>query len=264
MRPEARRKRGVDVVRPIVIGTYAVMMTKKETDKRQDNATHQWTCLLRSPTNEDLSYFIKKVVFLLHSSFDRPERVVERPPYQVAEYGWGEFEIAVRIHFVDPTEKPLEITHFLRLFKDGSTDVQPPRDPMEAETVAHETYDEVIFHEPSDWFYDKLMAGPTGPPTQHALQGNFEHFDEEAELRKIGAADALIQGKIMELRQQLVEMEKKCKEAHDKRTELMQKQQAAAAIASGGALGGHSQQQGMPMAPPALPGQDVYMQPYTQ
>ena len=36
--------------------------------------THKWTVFVRGCQNEDLSHFIKKVVFTLHSSFDKPKR----------------------------------------------------------------------------------------------------------------------------------------------------------------------------------------------
>ena len=36
--------------------------------------THKWTVFLRGCQNEDLSYFIKKVVFTLHNSFEKPKR----------------------------------------------------------------------------------------------------------------------------------------------------------------------------------------------
>ena len=30
-----------------------------------------------------------------------------KPPYEVSETGWGEFEIIIKIYFVDPTERPV-------------------------------------------------------------------------------------------------------------------------------------------------------------
>ena len=36
--------------------------------------THSWTVYLRSPHNEDLSTFIRKVDFILHESFEKPVR----------------------------------------------------------------------------------------------------------------------------------------------------------------------------------------------
>lgn len=33
--------------------------------------------------------------------------VVLKPPYEVTETGWGEFEIIIKIYFNDPTERPV-------------------------------------------------------------------------------------------------------------------------------------------------------------
>ena len=56
---------------------------------------------VRGATNEDLSVVIKQVVFQLHPSFDNPIRVVESPPFELSECGWGEFEICISILFHD-------------------------------------------------------------------------------------------------------------------------------------------------------------------
>lgn len=40
---------------------------------------------------------------------------LERPPYEVSECGWGEFEIVAKIHFIDPNERPVELRHWLRV-----------------------------------------------------------------------------------------------------------------------------------------------------
>ena len=33
--------------------------------------------------------------------------VVLKPPYEVTETGWGEFEVIIKIYFNDPTERPV-------------------------------------------------------------------------------------------------------------------------------------------------------------
>lgn len=87
--------------------------------------THRWTIYLRSFANEDMSYFIKKVVFNLHPSFgERAKRsachpknryhrlpcaAVESAPYEIEDVGWGEFETHIRVHFHDPAEKPVDL-----------------------------------------------------------------------------------------------------------------------------------------------------------
>ena len=41
--------------------------------------------------------------------------VITKPPYEVSETGWGEFEVVIKIFFVDSAEKPVslgETKHF--------------------------------------------------------------------------------------------------------------------------------------------------------
>ncbi|CAO1629830.1 unnamed protein product [Parajaminaea phylloscopi] len=65
---------------------------------------------------DDISHFIRRVQFKLHDSFPQPMRTCDRPPYQVSETGWGEFEIQVKIWWVaESGEKPLQTFHYLKL-----------------------------------------------------------------------------------------------------------------------------------------------------
>jgi YEATS domain-containing protein 4 len=52
---------------------------------------------VRDPENRDLSHVVDKVVFKLHDSFEKPVRVVEAPPFELTETGWGEFEIGITV-----------------------------------------------------------------------------------------------------------------------------------------------------------------------
>jgi YEATS domain-containing protein 4 len=53
-----------------------------------------------------MSTYVKKVHFKLHESYADPNRNVVKPPYEVTETGWGEFEIVIKIYFHDPNERP--------------------------------------------------------------------------------------------------------------------------------------------------------------
>ncbi len=58
------------VVKPFVYGSVAIWQGKTSEEQK----THKWSVYLRGLDNEDLSYFIKKVVFTLHQSFNEPAR----------------------------------------------------------------------------------------------------------------------------------------------------------------------------------------------
>ena len=95
---------------------------------------------MRGANNEDISYFVKSVVFTLHPTFENNVRTIEHPPFEVQEQGWGEFDIGVKIQFVDSSEKPVEIQHLLKLFHEDKATSQPSKRPL-----VSEQYDEFVF-----------------------------------------------------------------------------------------------------------------------
>lgn len=89
-----------------------------------------------------MSAYVKKIQFKLHESYGNPLRggfcisagfprigllfrlyhgvntsvlpiaVVTKPPYEITETGWGEFEIIIKIFFIDPNERPVSTLNF--------------------------------------------------------------------------------------------------------------------------------------------------------
>lgn len=96
--------KGVCIVKPIVYGNIARYFGKK---REEDGHTHQWTVYVKPYYNEDMSAYVKKVHFKLHESYSNQNRIVVKPPYEITETGWGEFEIVIKIHFHDPNERPV-------------------------------------------------------------------------------------------------------------------------------------------------------------
>lgn len=97
---------GLVIVKPIVYGNVARYFGKK---REEDGHTHQWTVYVKPYANEDMSAYIKKVHFKLHESYANPNRIVTKPPYELTETGWGEFEIVIKIYFHDPNERPVSV-----------------------------------------------------------------------------------------------------------------------------------------------------------
>ena len=46
--------------------------------------------------------------------------VVTKPPYEVNESGWGEFEIQIKIFFMDPAERPVSSLAKFSIFSSKS------------------------------------------------------------------------------------------------------------------------------------------------
>ncbi|EIW72072.1 hypothetical protein TREMEDRAFT_66697 [Tremella mesenterica DSM 1558] len=141
------RAKGIQVHRPIIYGSHARLLSEAEKQLSPPGHTHRWTIFLTSaatpppqPTDppngddmdyilggaDDMSYFIKRVTFRLHETYANPSRVLDKPPYQVTETGWGEFTVQIKVQFISESgEKPLNLAHPIKLHHWG-----PPIEPL--------------------------------------------------------------------------------------------------------------------------------------
>ncbi|XP_057443693.1 transcription initiation factor TFIID subunit 14b-like [Lotus japonicus] len=220
-----KRLKDVEISVPIVYGTIAFYLGRKASESQ----SHKWTVYVRGASNEDLGVVVKKVVFQLHPSFNNPTRVVESPPFQVSECGWGEFEIAISLFFhSDVCEKQVDLYHHLKLYPEDESGPQNTKKP-----VVVETYNEIVFPEPSEVFLARVLNHPAvvvpklpvglnlpspvavdsvndkerGDTKDHPLSQWFLNFSETDELSKLAAARQQVQAHIGKLRRQLSLME---------------------------------------------------------
>ncbi|KAL5530336.1 YAF9 [Sanghuangporus sanghuang] len=176
------RVRGLSIYRPIIYGNTAVVLSPEERaalPSAQADHTHRWTVAVRSAASapgsntvggaDDISYFIKRVTFKLHETYPNPTRVVDKPPFEVTETGWGEFEIQIRINFVaEAGEKQYLLYHHLKLHPwtavgSGEPEIPPPDVAAKSGPVHSWQYDEVVFNDPFQSFLNILMAHPPTP-----------------------------------------------------------------------------------------------------
>lgn len=217
----SKRLKDVEISIPIVYGSIAFWLGKKASEYQ----SHRWTVYVRGASNEDLSMVLKRAVFQLHSSFNNPTRVVESPPFELTEAGWGEFEIAITLYFhSDVCDKPLNLYHHLKLYPEDESGPMSTKKP-----VVVESYDEVVLSEPSEGFIarvqnhpavivPRLPAGLTLPPPvpledaskkkrgdtkEHPLNQWFMNFSEADELLQLAAARQQVQAHIAKLRRQI-------------------------------------------------------------
>ncbi|XVF45404.1 hypothetical protein PTKIN_Ptkin02bG0202900 [Pterospermum kingtungense] len=201
-----KKLKDVEISVPIVYGNASFWLGKKASEYQ----SHKWTVYVRGATNEDLGVVVKRAVFQLHSSFNNPTRVVESAPFELSESGWGEFEIAITLYFhSDVCEKPLNLYHHLKLYPEDESGPMSTKKP-----VVVESYDEIVFTEPSESFlarvqnhpavsFPRLPAGFTLPPPvpiedeskrnrgdtkDHPLSQWFLNFSEADELLQLAAA----------------------------------------------------------------------------
>lgn len=193
---EARVK-GKQLVVPVAFGTVAFWMGKKADEYH----SHRWTVYLRSARGQDLSSVVKNVTFHLHPSFPQAVRTIETPPFEVTETGWGEFEIQITVHFADDAQcAPLELFHTLKLYPQEEGQAQSTKKP-----VVVEGYEEVVFHEPLQAFFDRVSGafasgGSAAPPSAAGIDAWFPPHNDAMEIAKFTDARASVAKHVEDLR----------------------------------------------------------------
>lgn len=187
------RVKGLTIVKPIIYGNIARYFGKK---REEDGHTHQWTVYVKPYKNEDMSAYIKKINFKLHDSYPNSNRVITKPPYEVTETGWGEFEVVIKIYFNDPNERPVTLYHLLKLFQ-SETDVM-----LGKKSLVVEFYDELVFQDPTIMMQNILQN------LRPISMGTYKHendFEEKKEktLNNIVTAKNTIRYEIQELNERL-------------------------------------------------------------
>ncbi|KAF6003465.1 myeloid lymphoid or mixed-lineage leukemia (trithorax, ) [Cyanidiococcus yangmingshanensis] len=193
------RVRGLQIERRLVHGSVAFWQGPRAPETK----THRWTVYVRGASDplEDLSVYIRKVEFVLHESFSDPVRVVTQAPFCLTEYGWGEFEIIIRLFPLDDAKKPVELYHPLRLFP-------PPGQELSEKPVVSEHADVLVFVEPSTELERTLREADTkrlAPESWGSLLPLFGGDLKEVEiddLRKVRQARERVRQQIEALRQE--------------------------------------------------------------
>lgn len=168
------------IVKPIVYGNVARSFGKK---REEDGHTHQWTVYVKPYDNEDMSTWVKKVHFKLHESYANANRVLTKPPYEVTETGWGEFEVVIKLHFHDPTERPVTLYHILKLFQSPIVDGGEAVSAQNSKKgLVSESYEEIVFQEPTQYMQQclnnskPLVNGPYTHDTDCKFTDSCSHF----------------------------------------------------------------------------------------
>eukprot|EP00112_Aurelia_sp_Birch-Aquarium-sp1_P024329 Seg765.3 transcript_id=Seg765.3/GoldUCD/mRNA.D3Y31 product="YEATS domain-containing protein 4" protein_id=Seg765.3/GoldUCD/D3Y31 len=194
---ENSRVKGLVVVKPIVFGNKSQYFGKK---RETDGHTHWWKIYVKPYNeNEDMSAYVKKVHFKLHESYANPQRICMKPPYEVSETGWGEFEIIIKIYFADPTERPVTLYHLLKLFH-ADAHLQPQQQVPRKELVS-EYYDEIIFQDPTQLMHKMLISNKTLPTSEK--QDTNWRAKEERTLEAVSNARKRVSEEISQVKERL-------------------------------------------------------------
>jgi YEATS domain-containing protein 4 len=102
--------------------------------------------------------------------------------FQLNETGWGEFEIAIKLYYVpESSEKPQTLYHHLRLHPYGRTDEEKEAMRLNGSQVISWSYEEQIFNEPYEPFYEILTSGampPSSAPKSSSSSGKSKEKDQ--------------------------------------------------------------------------------------
>nr|XP_039248474.1 YEATS domain-containing protein 4-like [Styela clava] len=187
------RVKGACIVKPIVYGNLARYFGKK---REEDGHTHTWTVYVKPYKNEDMSVYVKKIQFKLHESYANPLRVVTKPPYEITETGWGEFEVVIKIFFHDQVERAITLYHPIKLFQ-NETNIM-----LGKKTVVSEWYDEMIFQDPTAMMHSLLTSTRQLTLGAHKHETDFEEKEKET-IEKLHSAKTQVQNEIREYKERL-------------------------------------------------------------
>ena len=199
-------------------------MTKKDIPPDPSH-THKWSVYVKGVDGEDISYLFKRITIKIHESFSNPTRVFEGSPMNaiVQESGWGEFQVVIRLTLHDPGEKIITLNHYLQLYsKEDAASLpanQPP--PIQKKPVIIENYEEIVFVDPIQEVYDKLMANPIHLPLDKGIFSIFfdsfsfvielDQLSEKRELEKIKEYKSILDGEYEKLAMQVSRAENEYK-----------------------------------------------------
>ena len=161
-----KRVKLTQVRRPFVVGTTANRFDPATNPKPPgvpDNHTHSWQVFVKGIDDTDITYWLRRVQFKLHESIPNYVRMVEGEPgkpFIVQETGWGEFDISVKLYYVnDSGEKPQTLYQYLRLHPFGRTEEEKQAMIAQNGEVRSWSYEEQLFNEPYEAFYNILTSG---------------------------------------------------------------------------------------------------------
>ena len=156
-----KRIKGQSISRPFIIGSEAWPLdeTNTRTPDTPTEHTKGWVVYVRapSPNSPPLTSWLKKVSFKIYHTYDNPTRVVEHPPFEVRETGWGGFTVEIRLYFVgEAGVKPEYRSHFLQLEPYGDEEMmeRQRRDLC----VRSEICEFIEFNEPTEALWDVLTS----------------------------------------------------------------------------------------------------------
>ncbi|KAI5149714.1 YEATS domain-containing protein 4 [Enteropsectra breve] len=106
---------------PVIIGSEAIFIPEHE--REFPELSHSWRIYVKAQPE-----LIASVSFRLHESFANPVIVVNHAPFEVAERGWGEFTVQIKITLFN--DEKIMTSHFLSLHANKYPHIVEKRDTI--------------------------------------------------------------------------------------------------------------------------------------
>lgn len=102
-----------------------------------------------------ITTWLKKVQFKIFHTYTTPTRIIEEPPFQVEETGWGGFNVEIKLFFIpEVNARQQDRQHYLQLEPYGTeAEIQKQ---IEAKLVRAEYLEIIEFNEPTEALWDIL------------------------------------------------------------------------------------------------------------
>ncbi|KAI9710781.1 MAG: NuA4 histone H4 acetyltransferase complex and the SWR1 complex subunit [Chrysothrix sp. TS-e1954] len=226
-----KRVRGTRIERPFFIGSVAWPLdsTNRKPGMPEEH-TKGWRVYVRAADGQaEISVWLKKVSFKIYHTYPNPTRVVEAPPFEIEETGWGGFPIEVRLYFATEASAKAEYrTHFLQLEPYGDEAMQQRQ--RDEKLVRSEVMEIVEFNDPPEAFFNLMTDAALNFPQKKGkgkgkakINGASSDNQGTVELPESGGADdAFTKENERRILEELKEAEKKLDEllAEENRKEV--------------------------------------------
>lgn len=153
-----KRVKGKRIERAFIIGSEAWPLDETNTRKADTPPEHTkgWRVYVKTPDGQpNITTWLKKVQFKIFHTYNNPTRMIEEPPFQIEETGWGGFQVEVKLFFVPEVgSRPQDRSHFLQLEPYGD---EAEQEKQKREKVVRSEFIDIIeFNEPTEALYDIL------------------------------------------------------------------------------------------------------------
>ncbi|XP_059614680.1 uncharacterized protein LOC132260521 [Phlebotomus argentipes] len=98
----------------IIVGNTSKFIAENQMNS---SVSHKWLVYVHTRDHHPIEKLVQRIRFFLHPTYQPNDCVeIEKPPFKISRFGWGEFIIRVQLHFWPALkQKPVQIFHRVKL-----------------------------------------------------------------------------------------------------------------------------------------------------